>query len=195
LDGRGVVLSGAFGSLAPQWRRLGPEHEERAAELLRLTGSTAHGARPFDDCSQGERQRLLLARALMAHGTSRGASSAATPDPGDGWAAAAAEDGGPDLLLLDEPTSGLDLPSRERLVAALAATARRWTTLPTITVTHHLEEIPPTTTHALLLRGGRALTAGAVADVLRSAPVSDCFGIDVVVERNGGRWSARLGDG
>jgi iron complex transport system ATP-binding protein len=194
LDGRGVVLSGAFGSLAPQWRRLGPEHDERAAALLELTGSTALGPRRFDDCSQGERQRLLLARALMAHGASRRAGTAATAGPEDGWAAAAAEDDGPDLLLLDEPTSGLDLPSRERLVAALAATARRWTALPTITVTHHLEEIPPTTTHALLLRGGRATDQGPADDVLRSDRVSACFGIDVEVERRGGRWSARVGD-
>nr|WP_245604182.1 ATP-binding cassette domain-containing protein [Patulibacter minatonensis] len=194
LDGRGVVLSGAFGSLAPQWRRLGPEHDERAAGLLELTGSTALGSRRFDDCSQGERQRLLLARALMAHGVSREAGSASGADPEDAWAVAAAEDAGPDLLLLDEPTSGLDLPSRERLVAALAATARRWTSLPTITVTHHLEEIPPTTTHAMLLRDGRAMEQGPADDVLRSGPVSACFGIDVVVERRGGRWSARVGD-
>lgn len=171
LDGRGVVLSGAFGSLAPQSRRLTPEHEARADALLALTGSEALGVRRFDDCSQGERQRLLLARALMAG-----------EDP----------DAGPDLLLLDEPTSGLDLPSRERLVGALVASARRWSTLPTITVTHHLEEIPPNTTHALLLREGRVLAQGAADEALASGPVSACFGLGVTVERAGGRWAARL---
>jgi iron complex transport system ATP-binding protein len=172
LDGRGVVLSGAFGSLAPQGRRLGPEHEARADALLALTGSEALAVRRFDDCSQGERQRLLLARALMA---------------GEGTVA------GPDLLLLDEPTSGLDLPSRERLVAALVASASRLSTLPTITVTHHLEEIPPNTTHALLLRAGRVPAQGPADEVLTSGQVSACFGLRVTVERRGGRWAARLG--
>ncbi|MEV4421653.1 ATP-binding cassette domain-containing protein [Patulibacter sp. NPDC049589] len=226
LDGRDVVLSGAFGSLAPQRRRLGPEHEERADGLLALTGSEVLGPRRFDDCSQGERQRLLLARALMAGGPGSGAGMRrrsadrdATPsgrtvgdataaaggasDPGeatggaatpDDPAAATPDDDGPDLLLLDEPASGLDLPSRERLVAALVASARRWPDLPTITVTHHLEEIPPTTTHALLLRDGHVLAAGPVADVLASDPVSACFGLPVVVTRAGGRWAARLAD-
>jgi iron complex transport system ATP-binding protein len=187
LDGRDVVLSGAFGSLAPQRRRLGPEHEARADELLRLTGSEILGPRRFDDCSQGERQRLLLARALMAGGPGSGAGLR-----GPSAGRAGAEDAGPDLLLLDEPASGLDLPSRERLVAALTASARRWPALPTITVTHHLEEIPPTTTHALLLRAGSVLAAGPAGDVLTSAPVSDCFGLPVVVTRDGGRWAARL---
>lgn len=189
LDGRGVVLSGTFGSLAPQSRRLTPEHEARADALLALTGSEALGVRRFDDCSQGERQRLLLARALMAGA----GEDITTSDP----KAVGREDGdaGPDLLLLDEPTSGLDLPSRERLVGALVASARRWPTLPTITVTHHLEEIPPNTTHALLLRGGRVLAQGAADEVLASGPVSGCFGLGVTVERAGGRWAARLADG
>lgn len=188
LDGRDVVLSGAFGSLAPQRRRLGPEHLERADGLLALTGSEVLGARRFDDCSQGERQRLLLARALMAGGP--GAGEGLRPTPGAGHDRPA--DGGPDLLLLDEPASGLDLPSRERLVAALVASARRWPSLPTIAVTHHLEEIPPTTTHALLLRGGRVLAAGPAGDVLASDPVSRCFDLPVVVTRSAGRWAARL---
>jgi iron complex transport system ATP-binding protein len=184
LDGRDVVLSGAFGSLAPQRRRLTGAHEARADELLRLTGSEVLGPRRFDDCSQGERQRLLLARALMAGGPGSGAG---LRGGGDG-------DAGPDLLLLDEPASGLDLPSRERLVAALTASAHRWPDLPTITVTHHLEEIPPTTTHALLLRAGRVLASGPAGEVLASGPVSACFGLGVTVERRGGRWAARMTD-
>lgn len=184
LDGRDVVLSGAFGSLAPQRRRLGVAHETRADELLALTGCEALGPRRFDDCSQGERQRLLLARALMAGGAGTGpGGDGRGGDPGDA---------GPDLLLLDEPAAGLDLPSRERLVAALVASARLRPQLPTITVTHHLEEIPPTTTHALLLRSGRVLAAGAVDAVLVPDPVSACFGLGVVVTRSGGRWAARI---
>lgn len=167
LDGRSVVLTGAFGSIALQRKRIEDAHVARADELLWMVGAAELRERRFDDCSQGERQRLLLARALMV-----GAD-------------------GPELLLLDEPATGLDLPSRERLLRAVVAIARRAPELPTVTVTHHVEEIPPVTTHALLLRSGRVVASGPVADVLASGPVSDCFGIDVEVGQVGGRWSAR----
>ena len=98
----------------------------------------------------------------------------------------------PDLLLLDEPTTGLDLPSRERLIASLDAMSEANPTLPTVTVTHHLEEIPATTTHALLLRDGTVVSAGAIAEVLTSAAVSTTFDIEVEVAHNTGRWAAMI---
>jgi len=175
-DGLAVVLTGAFGSIALQRKRLEPRHVARAHELLALVGASALADRRYDDCSQGERQRLLLARALMG----------GEDEPGG-------EDGvgGPQLLLLDEPATGLDLPSRERMLHALVASARRSHELPTVTVTHHVEEIPEITTHALLLRDGRVLAAGPVDRVLASAPVGACFGIGVEVTRTAGRWAAR----
>ena len=128
-------------------------------------GVSALADRRFDDCSQGERQRLLLARGLMDD---------------------------PRLLLLDEPTAGLDLPSRERLIASFDAMADANAALPTVTVTHHLEEIPATTTHALLLRQGTVVAQGPIAATLTGAAVSDCFGIDVEVTANAGRWAAMV---
>ena len=58
-------------------------------------------------------------------------------------------------------------------------------------MTHHLEELPPTTTHALLLKGGRVIASGAAPDVLAAEPLSACFGVPVTVSRADGRWAAR----
>jgi iron complex transport system ATP-binding protein len=160
-----TVLTGAFNTIVLQKRRLTRAHEERAAALMTLVAADGLADRRFEDCSQGERQRLLLARALMDD---------------------------PELLLLDEPAAGLDLPSRERLVAALVALARDRPQLPTVMVTHHLEEIPPSTTHALLLAGGRVRAAGPIGEVLTGAAVSDCFGVPVDVSVRHGRWAAAV---
>lgn len=160
-----VVLTGATGSIALLHDRIIGADRGRAERLMGEIGVGALRDRRFEDCSQGERQRLLLARALMDE---------------------------PDLLLLDEPSSGLDLPSRERLIASLDAMAEANADLPTVLVTHHLEEIPATTTHALLLRGGAIVAAGPIADVLTSGAVSTTFDIEVEVAHNTGRWAAMV---
>jgi iron complex transport system ATP-binding protein len=163
-----VVLTGAFGSIALQQQRIEDEHRARAARLLGEIGAGSLAERRFEECSHGERQRLLLARALMDE---------------------------PQLLLLDEPTSGLDLPSRERLIASLDAMAAGSLELPSVTVTHHLEEIPASTTHALLLAAGRIVARGPISAALTGPAVSECFGIEVEVARNGDRWAAMVRHG
>ncbi|MBN8866051.1 MAG: ATP-binding cassette domain-containing protein [Solirubrobacterales bacterium] len=160
-----TIESGAFNSIALQHQRLEESHLSRARELLTTVGLDDLATRSFGECSQGERQRILLARALMAS---------------------------PDLLLLDEPASGLDLPSREQLVSALVAMAGHDPSLTTVTVTHHLEEIPPTVTHGLLLRGGKVLAQGTIEETLTSENVSECFGLPIEVGRRSGRWSATI---
>ena len=97
----------------------------------------------------------------------------------------------PELLLLDEPAAGLDLGGREDLVLRLSAIAADPTSPALVLVTHHVEEIPPGFTHALLLRQGRVVAAGPLADVLTPAWLTATFGVPLVVERHGGRWSAR----
>jgi iron complex transport system ATP-binding protein len=160
-----VVLTGATGSIALLHDRVTDEDRTRADRLIGEIGVEPLRDRKFEDCSQGERQRLLLARSLMDE---------------------------PQLLLLDEPTTGLDLPSRERLIASLDTMAEANADLPTVIVTHHLEEIPATTTHALLLRDGAIVAAGPIASVLTSSAVSTTFDIEVEVAHNTGRWAAMV---
>ncbi len=159
-----VTLSGATGTIQVLRERLTAAHRRRAASLLARFGCATIAGRPFASCSQGERRRVLLARALMLH---------------------------PPLLLLDEPADGLDLPGREALLAALASLADEQPPPAVVIVTHHLEELPASTTHALLLRAGRVVTSGPAAGVLADEPLSDCFGVAVQVSRDRGRWTAR----
>ncbi|MCO5316234.1 MAG: ATP-binding cassette domain-containing protein [Solirubrobacterales bacterium] len=160
-----TILSGAFNSIAIQRRRLNESHRERAGQLAELVGLRELLTRGFGDCSQGERQRVLLARALM-------------PEPR--------------LLLLDEAAAGLDLPSREQLISALGEMARQDPGLTTVAVTHHIEEIPPTTTHALLLRDARVLAAGPIGETLTSEAVSACFDLPIEVTERAGRFTATI---
>ena len=158
-----VVMTAKYAALEPWWHEYDDDDRARAVELLDRFGCGALADHTFSTLSSGERQRVQLARTLMT-------------DPG--------------LLLLDEPTAGLDLGGREDLVHRLAALARDPATPATILVTHHVDEIPEHYEHALLLRDGRVLACGAIGDVLTSASLSECFGVDVELERRGGRWSA-----
>ncbi|MFI7613258.1 ATP-binding cassette domain-containing protein [Nonomuraea terrae] len=159
-----VVLTGHTGTSVPLWDKYGDTERERAHRLLADLGCKDLADRPFRVCSQGERARIRVARALM---------------------------GDPAVLLLDEPFAGLDLPAREDLIAAVEDLATIRPVLTTVTVTHHLEEVPATTTHALLMRDARVLAAGPVEDVLTSALLSECFGRPLNVDRFDGRWYAR----
>ena len=163
-----VVSTGMTGTVRPLPELYGVEERARARQLLALLGCEQLAERRIDTCSQGERQRVRVARALMPN---------------------------PELLLLDEPATGLDLPAREALLEALATLAAAEPRLATILVTHHLEELPPSTSHALLLRAGRIVAAGIADDVLADGPVSACFGFDVRVGREEGRWTARAAAG
>jgi iron complex transport system ATP-binding protein len=96
--------------------------------------------------------------------------------------------------LLDEPTAGLDIGGREELVADLATWARDPARPPMVLVTHHLEEIPPAFTHALVLQGGRTLASGPLAEVVNSETLSEAYGLRLIVEARASRYTARLAD-
>jgi iron complex transport system ATP-binding protein len=161
---RDVVVSASYGILG-RWRE---EYDTldhgRAAALLVEVGAAHLAERTFGTLSEGERKRVQIARALMTD---------------------------PELLLLDEPAAGLDLGGREDLVATLSVLALDADSPATVLVSHHVEEIPPGFSHALLLREGRVVAQGLVDDVIGEANLSATFGMPLVVTQADGRWSAR----
>lgn len=140
--------------------------EIRARALLGQLGVGELAERRYGTLSEGERKRVQIARALMTD---------------------------PELLLLDEPAAGLDLGGREELVARLAELASDPDAPALVLVTHHVEEIPPGFTHALLLRDGDVVAQGLLNDVLTRDNLSKTFGLSLVVERHGDRYTARAG--
>ena len=162
---RDVVLTGLTGStdLPPRWEPSAAE-SARALELAAAVGLAGRVDARWSVLSQGERGRALLARALVA---------------------------APDLLLLDEPATGLDVAARELLLDVVDDLRAARPRHASVTVTHHLEDLPASTSHALLLRDGAVLAQGPADAVLTSELVSHAFDHPLVVERAGGRWSAR----
>jgi iron complex transport system ATP-binding protein len=132
--------------------------------LLAAVGAEALAERAFASCSEGERARILLARGLIADAP---------------------------LLALDEPAAGLDLAGRELLLDAFERILAARPGLTTLTITHHLEELPPSTSHALLIRDGRILAAGPTREALTDESVSRCFGLPLRLERIDGRVFVR----
>ena len=160
-----VVMTARYAALAPWWHRYTDGDRDRAVALLRDWRCGALATHPFPTLSAGERQRVLLARMLMNE---------------------------PGIALLDEPTAGLDIGGREELVADLASWARDADRPPIVLVTHHLEEIPPGFTHALVLKEGEHLASGPLHETVTSAVLSEAFGLRLRVDENGGRYTARL---
>jgi iron complex transport system ATP-binding protein len=160
-----VVMTARYAALAPWWHQYTDHDRARAISLLERFHCAALADHRLPTLSAGERQRVLLARTLMT-------------DPG--------------LVLFDEPTAGLDVGGREELVADLAAWAGDPTRPPLVLVTHHLEEIPPHFTHALLLKEGKVAKSGPIPEVVTSKALSEAFSLPLSVESSGGRYAARL---
>ena len=159
-----VVVSASYAVIG-RWR----EHydaldHQRAQELLTELGAGHLADRTFGTLSEGERKRVQIARSLMTD---------------------------PELLLLDEPAAGLDLGGREDLVSTLSVLAMDESSPATILVSHHVEEIPPGFTHALLMRGGRVVAAGPLEHVMTEEVVSATFGMPMRLTHEDGRWAAR----
>ncbi|VXB52200.1 ABC transporter ATP-binding protein [Nocardioides sp. AX2bis] len=161
---RDVVVSASYGVVG-RWRESYDELDhERAHDLLVEVGAAHLVDRVFGTLSEGERKRVQVARALMTD---------------------------PELLLLDEPAAGLDLGGREDLVSTLAVLAHDPDAPATVLVSHHVEEIPPGFTHALLLRQGAVVAAGPLEDVLTREHLSATFGMPLELRHENDRWAAR----
>ncbi len=165
---RDVVVTAAYGVVGRFRESYGPADEARADRLLDQLGCAPLAARAYGTLSEGERQRVQIARALMTD---------------------------PELLLLDEPAAGLDLAGREHLLRRLTALAEDPDAPAMVLVTHHVEEIPPGFTHGMLLAGGGIVAQGLLGDVLTAANLSAAFGLPLTVEEAGRRWFARANAG
>lgn len=159
-----VVVSASYGVLG-RWREIYDDLDhERAASLLTEVGALHLSERTFATLSEGERKRVQIARALMTD---------------------------PEMLLLDEPAAGLDLGGREDLVSTLSVLALDADSPATVLVSHHVEEIPPGFTHALLLKAGHVVASGPLERVITAETLSRTFGMPLRVTQEDGRFAAR----
>ena len=158
-----VVLTSAY-AIAGRWNEdYDLWDESRAKALLTTFGVRELGERTFGTLSEGEKKRVQISRALMAD---------------------------PEVLLLDEPAAGLDLGGREDILQRITHYTSDENSPATIIVTHHIEEIPAGTTHALLLKDGKALFAGPINEVLNEETINEVFGVRISLSFNGRRYFA-----
>ena len=161
---RDLVVSAGYAVLG-RWReRYDDVDYVRAVDTLESVGAEHLADRTYGTLSEGERKRVMIARALMTD---------------------------PELLLLDEPAAGLDLGGREELVARLADLAADPDSPALVLVTHHVEEIPPGFSHCLILSEGQVLAAGLLPDILTAENLSAAFGQSIAVDTIDGRYFAR----
>ncbi|WP_378732867.1 ABC transporter ATP-binding protein [Nocardia brasiliensis] len=159
-----LVVSAGYAVLG-RWReRYDDVDTDRAVDMLESLGAEHLSDRTYGTLSEGERKRVLIARALMTD---------------------------PELLLLDEPAAGLDLGGREELVERLGDLAADPDSPAIVLVTHHVEEIPPGFTHGLLLNEGAVVAQGLLTDVLTSENLSDAFRQSIALDHVDGRYFAR----
>ncbi|GAA0432267.1 ABC transporter ATP-binding protein [Lentibacillus halophilus] len=156
-----VVVSGKFASFGLYDE---PTHDdyERAYQVMEQIGCANLYGRSYQTCSQGEKQKVLIARGLMA---------------------------APALLILDEPTNGLDFIAREELLASIEQLAKQSDAPTIIFVTHHIEEIMPIFSHTLLLREGTVFEQGNTENILSKPTLSQFYQLPVeAIEQNGRKW-------
>ncbi len=158
-----VVRTAAWGQAVSFTEEYEDVDTDRAHDLLSAFGIEHLSEHYFSTLSEGERQRVALARSLMTD---------------------------PQLLVLDEPTAGLDLGARELLLSALTEIAEGPHAPQMILVTHQIEEIPAGFTHAAVMRDGQMMAQGPIRDILTGLTLSQVFDLPLSVEERFGRWRA-----
>lgn len=147
------------------WGRLSRADRNRAAKLLRQIECGHLAERPWRVLSQGERQRVLIGRALMAK---------------------------PKLLILDEPCAGLDPVAREHFLQFLQRLGGNKNAPTLVLVTHHVEEIMPVFSRVLILKNGKVLAAGEKSGALTPRNLARAFGAKVKLKFQSGRFGMRV---
>ncbi|PAV29693.1 molybdenum ABC transporter ATP-binding protein [Virgibacillus profundi] len=149
-----IVVSGKYASIG-LYESPSEADYQKASEIMQQLGCSNLAGRTYQTCSQGERQKILIARGLMSS---------------------------PELLILDEPCSGLDFIAREDLLSAITELANKENTPTIIFVTHHIEEILPIFSHTLLLRDGKVFDKGDNEQVLTGDRLSHFFSKPVQIK-------------
>jgi iron complex transport system ATP-binding protein len=159
-----TVASGKY-AMIDFWGTLPRADKIRALKILRQIECTPLAERPWRVLSQGERQRVLIGRALMAR---------------------------PRVLILDEPCAGLDPAAREHFLQFLQRLGNRKNAPTLMLVTHHVEEIMPVFSHVLILKGGRTLAAGTKPDMLKTTMLARAFNARAALQTRGGRYLMKI---
>ena len=159
-----TVRSAAWGLCVAHDEEYEEVDDQRASALMEIFGVAHLAQREFATLSEGEAQRVLLARALMTD---------------------------PEVLVLDEPTSGLDLGARELLIAALSEIMKGSKSPQIVLVTHQIEEIPDGVTHCAIMSQGQITHQGPIEDILTGVNLSQVYGMPLLAGRTDGRWWAR----
>lgn len=160
---RQVAATGIHATIG-NWHELSPEDLIRADDALRRIGAYAFRNKHYGVLSQGEKQRVMIARALVTR---------------------------PDLLILDEPCAGLDPGTRERLIEDVDLLCAKPDGPTLILVSHHVEEIPSHATHAFLIKDGHALATGPLNEVLTDALLTELYDFPCEIGEAGGRYWLR----
>ena len=159
-----TVASGKY-AMIDFWGRLSRTDKAAALRLLKSVECEYLAARPWRVLSQGERQRVLIGRALMAK---------------------------PRVLILDEPCAGLDPAAREHFLQFIQQLGARKNSPTLVLVTHHVEEIMPVFAHVLVLKNGAVLATGKKADVMTAKNLSTAFNVKLRLSARNGRYAMQL---
>ena len=159
-----IVASGKDATIGA-WQKVAPKDRRLAVSLLRQIECVDLADCPWAVLSQGERQRILIGRALMAK---------------------------PALLIFDEPCAGLDPVARERFLDFLQRLGTKKNSATLVFVTHHVEEIMPVFSHVLMLKAGHVFATGPKAKVLTSAAFSNLFDDSMRLKKVSSRYALHL---